>query len=164
MDRKPALPPTLDHVTRDVWDTCRHSLVFAGRLLDFLAFNVPGISPALDRVQLALDAVFDELHSLPESFPESLRRDRAWTRADLERALDQLVDTAGWEHPSQALDRPRPGYRTLLALCEARLEDPEAPGRDRLVEVRDKLARSVRIADEAKERRQKMTARSQKDR
>jgi hypothetical protein len=162
MDQK-ALPPTLDHVTRDAWDLCRHSLVFAGRLLDFLAFNVPGITPAIDRTQLSLDAVFDELHALPESFPDSLSRDRAWTRADLDRALDQLVETAGWEHPSQVLDRPRPGYRTLLALCEVRIEDSEAPSRDRLTEVRDKLERSVRIADEARQRLEKMTTGAQLD-
>lgn len=164
MNRTPALPPTLDHVTMDVWDACRHSLLYAGRLLDFLAFNVPGLVPTVDRVQLALDDIFDELLALPASFPESLGRDRAWTRADLERAVDQLVDATGWEHPSQVLERPRPGYRTLLALCEVRLEDPEAPGRSRLAEVCDKLARTVRIADEAKERRRKMAARSREDR
>jgi hypothetical protein len=69
MSREP-LPPTLDHVTRDVWDTCRQSLIFAGRLLDFLAFNVPGIGAAVDRAQLALDAVFDEIQNLPQSFPQ----------------------------------------------------------------------------------------------
>jgi hypothetical protein len=163
MERKP-LPPTLDHATRDVWDTCRHSLVFAGRLLDFLAFNVPEIVPAIDRAQLALDTVFDALHALPESFPDSLSQDRAWTRSDLERALDQLVESAGWEHPSQALERPRPDYRTLLALCEVRLEDPEVPGRDRVVDVRDKLERSVRIADEARERLEKMMSGPKRDR
>jgi hypothetical protein len=163
MSREP-LPPTLDHVTRDVWDGCRQSLLFAGRLLDFLAFNVPGIGAAVDRAQLALDDVFDEIHALPQSFPDSLGRERAWTRAALDRALDRLVETAEWEHPSQILDRPHPGYRILLALCAERLEDPEVRSRDRLAEVRGKLDRAVRIADEARQRREKTTApRSRKD-
>jgi hypothetical protein len=163
MSREP-LPPTLDHVTRDVWDTCRQSLIFAGRLLDFLAFNVPGAVAAVDRAQLALDAVFDEIHALPASFPDSLGRERAWTRAALDRALDLLVEAAEWEHPSQVLDRPHPGFRILLAVCKERLEDSEATGRDRLAEIRGKLERAVRIADEAKERREKLTApRPEKD-
>jgi hypothetical protein len=162
MSREP-LPPTLDHVTRDVWETCRQSLIFAGRLLDFLAFNVPGIGAAVDRAQLALDDVFDEIHALPEAFPDSLGRDRAWTRAAIDRALDRLVETADWEHPSQVLDRPHPGYRILLALCRERLDDSEATGRDRLAEIRAKLERAVRIADEARERREKIaTPRSDK--
>jgi hypothetical protein len=163
MSREP-LPPTLDHVTRDVWDGCRQSLLFAGRLLDFLAFNVPGIGASVDRAQLALDAVFEEIHALPGSFPDSLGRERAWTRAALDRALDRLVEVAEWEHPSQVLERPHPGYRILLALCKERLEDPEATGRDRLAEVRDRLERAVRIADEARQRREKLTTpRSKKD-
>jgi len=159
------LPPTLDQVTKDVWETCRQSLLFAGRLLDFLAFNVPGIGAAVDRAQLALDAVFDEIQNLPQSFPDNLERERAWTRGALDRALDQLVEFAEWEHPSQVFDRPHPGFRILLVLCKERLADSEAPGRDRLAEVRDKLERAVRIADEARERRERKTPsrRSKKD-
>jgi hypothetical protein len=62
------------------------------------------------------------------------------------------------------LDRPHPGFRILLVLCKERLADSQATGRDRLAEVRDKLERAVRIADEARERRERKTApRSRKD-
>ncbi len=154
-DRKRAL--FLEDVLADTWDASRQSLLYAGRLLDFLAFTEPKAGPCVDRAQMALDAVFDELHGLPPSIPRQTPSHLVWRRKDIGRALNLLVEAAEWEHPSQVLGRPRPSDRELLSLCNLLLEEAEPEQKERLTEVHRKLERTVRIAAEARERRRQMT-------
>ena len=154
--QRQSVPPPLDSVAHDTLTACRHSLLHAGRLLDYLSVLVPDIRPKVDQTQAALDGVFEHLLALPKAIPRTAVRDRPWTRDEVVHALDRLVEAPEWEHPSHVLSRPRPDEQALLDLCEEQLTDAEEPLRTRLVETRDKLARTVRINESARRRRQKL--------
>lgn len=70
--------------------------------------------------------------------------------------LDQLIETEGWSHPVQVLERPRSDFRDLLAACRRRIREAHGRERSRLSEVRRCLERAVRIADSARVRRRRL--------
>ena len=69
-----------------------------------------------------------------------------------EQALDELVAADGWLHPTEALDAPCRDWELLLRFCDERLDHTTGKERQRLKEVRRKVARALRFAEEAKER------------
>jgi hypothetical protein len=70
--------------------------------------------------------------------------------------LDLLIETEGWSHPVQVLERPRSGFRDLLAACRRRLREARGGKHQRLSEVRRLLERAVRIAESARVRRRRL--------
>ena len=72
-----------------------------------------------------------------------------------ELGIDELVLAEGWEHPTEVLD-PCPPFGELLRLCEARLERARREERSHLEEVRRKIARAKRFAEEAKKKQQRL--------
>jgi hypothetical protein len=130
---------------------CRDGLICVSSLLASLlqAGSGPRHQETLTSVRELVDGARRELDVLVEEI-DSL----------LSAALDQLVQADGWEHPGQVLERPRPDFKVLLKFCELRLDRAPESERPRLEDTRDKLARTVRIANEARHSRQSMGPRN----
>ncbi|MEM7353285.1 MAG: hypothetical protein AAF657_20990 [Acidobacteriota bacterium] len=75
----------------------------------------------------------------------------------IEAQLDRLLelDPTLWSHPAQVLDRPFCDAAELLAACRGRLEEAGEEVRPRLTAMEEKLVRTVRIEDRARERRER---------
>ncbi|MEE8526499.1 MAG: hypothetical protein V3T72_21400 [Thermoanaerobaculia bacterium] len=76
----------------------------------------------------------------------------------VELQLDLLVaaDVDNWEHPTQVLERPRPDFEKLLAACAVRRKSAGGAEGDHLARVEAKVERAVRIAESARQRRERM--------
>lgn len=76
------------------------------------------------------------------------------SRLVLELHLDRLLETDGWEHPTQVLERPRPNLDELLSVCQGRIEKTQDPlWQQRLRTIQEKLERAQRIEVKARRRR-----------
>jgi hypothetical protein len=76
----------------------------------------------------------------------------------VELQLDLLIaaDVDAWEHPTQVLERPRPDFGKMLASCGIRRQSAGGAEADHLAKVEAKLERAVKIAESARQRRERM--------
>lgn len=141
----------MDERTADPRETlvaCRQHLVRALALLDkFEAQTATG-----DLVDRVADAAFGAREAVLHA-----RRmlDLVDPQTRVMTAFYELYEAAGWNHPSEVLERPRPSYHLLLRMCEIYVGNARGAERRRLEAMRDKLARAVRIIDDAREQRRK---------
>ena len=134
--------------------------------LDAARFLLLGPNLTLHLQLAAPDALTlaDFLRCVRDNYPNLLSRVRplaesspAGEEALLEFAVDDLLDADfDWPHPAIVLDRPGPAYEDLLRACLARRTSDPSKQHPKLDDVAAKLTMAVRIAREARARRQRL--------
>jgi hypothetical protein len=74
----------------------------------------------------------------------------------VEIAVDQLLEHADWEHPTQVLERPLPDFHKLFIASRSRVEDAGDGERSAVESMSSKMERAWRIAEGARVRRERM--------
>ena len=75
--------------------------------------------------------------------------------AEIDVALERLVDAPAWAHPTEVLGRPCPDLTQLLNACNNRLGEENGDRRHQLETAHLKLERAVRLEAKAQQRRDK---------
>lgn len=120
------------------------------------AIVAPDDVPTLDDLTALLRLLRDQTPDLQSLGRALAQNSEHGEDAFVELAVDQLLESSNWEHPTQQLERPRPAFAKILAVCHRRLA---AAGKDEVWEiaaVTDKMERAVRIEESARARRERM--------
>ena len=122
----------------------------------------PGMAPLIlgdDAAQPSADDLARLAALLEAAPPEAAAGGRALLAAhsdglaEIDVAVERLVDAATWAHPTEVLGRPCPDLTQLLNACNSRLEKENGDRRHQLETAHLKLERAVRLEAKARQRR-----------
>ena len=133
--------------------TCRHLVLGPG--LSSLLLEEPAEPEAVELASFLRLLRRHALDLLPLG-RELVAGSDAAEQAFAELAVDELLRSSTWEHPTQILDRPRPELEALLRACQARRKRARGQRRAEIDEAIFKVDRAVRIESSARKRRQRL--------
>ncbi|MEE8523807.1 MAG: hypothetical protein V3T72_07725 [Thermoanaerobaculia bacterium] len=110
-------------------------------------------APTLDELTALLRLLRRQTPDLQSLGGTLARNSEHGEDAVVELAVDRLLESSDWEHPTQMLERPRPDFGKLFAACRRRLAGAGPNERIEVTSVTAKVERAARIEESARARR-----------